>query len=432
MPFIDTAEYVNRRHLLCQQLPENAMAIIPAAPQSIRNGDTHYPYRQHSDFYYLTGFNEPDAVLILLKKGTMRTLIFNLPPDPIKEAWEGKRLAQQGAITELKVDAAFPIQDLEKQLLDLCNAHPIIYYAPGNNTNIDSLLPKHHASSTAESNVISAWCDIRPMIHEMRLVKSDAEIALMRRAADISAVAHLQAMQACKPGIYEYQLEAEIVYTLLKNNCRQMAYPAIIGGGANACILHYQTNKDLLKNNDLVLIDAAGEYHGYAADITRTFPINGKFSAQQRALYEIVLNAQLAGIAEVKPGNAWPQIQQTIIKIITQGLVELKILKGNVDDLIAAKAYQAFYMHNSGHWLGLDVHDVGNYQSNGQPRTLRPGMVLTVEPGIYIAEHPSVDRQWWNIGIRIEDDILVTNDSCEILSHRAPKTIAEIEAVMAK
>jgi Xaa-Pro aminopeptidase len=433
MPIIDPSEYVKRRQRFCQQMLDDAIAIIPAATQAIRNGDAHYAYRQDSDFYYLTGFNEPDAVLILLKQN-QHTILFNRPPDPLKESWEGRRLGQQQAVKELHVDQAYPIQELEQYFARHLPSYQHIYYYLGRHVSFDKYLLPFIAQERKQNRApFSAnLLDIGNILNEMRLIKSPSEIALMRVAADISAQAHLSAMQACKPGLFEYQLEAEIAYTLLHNNCRAMAYPAIIGGGANACILHYSDNSAELINGDLVLIDAAGEYKGYAADITRTFPINGKFSGEQRALYELVLAAQMAGIAVVKPGTAWSEIQQRIVRVITQGLVDLGILKGSVDDLIAIKAYQNFYRHNSGHWLGLDVHDVGSYQNHNISRALIAGMALTVEPGIYIeANTPNVDPRWWNIGIRIEDDIVVTQIGCDILSKRAPKDIAEIESIMA-
>jgi Xaa-Pro aminopeptidase len=277
-----------------------------------------------------------------------------------------------------------------------------------------------------------AFTDITETIHEMRLIKSPAEIALMRKAAEISAQAHIRAMQFCKPGVNEYQLEAEIMYEFQRNGARHPAYTSIVGGGANACILHYISNNEKVKDGELVLIDAGAEYNYYAADITRTFPANGRFSVEQRAIYELVLKSQLAAIKAVRPGAAWPSMQAAIVKVLTQGLIDLGILKGRLNDLIAKEAYFPFYMHKSGHWLGLDVHDAGRYKIDGKWRTLKPGMVLTVEPGIYIsADIPGVHKRWHNIGVRIEDDVLVTAKGCDILSRDVPKSVADIEALMA-
>lgn len=402
MPIISPDEFVRRRQQLMQHMGPNTIAVISAAPECLRNGDAHYPYRQNSHFYYLTGFNEPEAVLVLMPgREQGETILFNRKREPAKEIWTGPRMGQLDAPARLGIDVAYPIDEYESVL------------------------------ATLRQNRLQIT--IEPLLSEMRLFKSPAEIAAMRKAAKISVQAHQQAMQVCKPGMFEYELEAEILHTCYRQGSRAQAYNAIVGSGENSCVLHYDSNNCQIKNGDLVLIDAGCEYENYASDITRTFPVNGKFSAEQRAIYEIVLCAQLAAIAAVKPGVAWQTFQTICARVITEGLVELGLLQGKVEDLIAQRAYVPFYMHSSGHWLGLDVHDVGNYVIENSFRKLEPNMVFTIEPGIYIAPHtPNVDPKWWNIGVRIEDDVLVTADGCEVLSQALPKTVADIEALMTK
>ncbi len=433
---ITQQEYAQRRNALIDKIGKNAIAILPAAPEYFRNGDNHYKFRQNSDFYYLTGFSEPEAVAIFIPgHENGEYLLFNRPRDAFSEIWYGRRAGQQGAVKNYGANHAYQISEFFEKIPELLLNRDTLYLAIGRNPEFDeqilnainTLRTKVRSGVGAPINIIN--CEI--ILHEMRLKKSAAEIETMRKAAQISVAAHIRAMQICKPGMYEYQLEAEMLHEFFKQGCRSVAYDPIIGGGENTCILHYHENNTELKNGDLVLIDAGGEYQNYSSDITRTFPVNGKFSTEQKAIYEIVLSAQLAGIKQVHPGNPWPKIQQTMIQIITEGLVKLGILKGSVNDLIESKTYQTFYMHNSGHWLGLDTHDVGAYQINGKWRELAPGMVLTVEPGIYIAANtPNVDPRWWNVGVRIEDDVLVTKDGNDVLSAGLPKEIAEIESLM--
>jgi Xaa-Pro aminopeptidase len=433
---IKMTEYARRRKQLMQKIGPKGIAIIASAPISRRNGDSDYAYRQQSDLYYLTGFDEPEAVAILApKRKGGEFILFNRVRDRDKEIWEGVRAGQEGACKKFGADAAHPFSDLEKLLPELLDKREQMHFSIGIDKNFDKIIL--NAINKVRGKIRNGMqsplsvVDLTESIHEMRLIKSPAEINLMRKAAQISAQAHTRAIRYCKPGMHEYELEAEIMHEFQRNGARFAAYSSIVGSGANSCILHYISNDQMIKKGDLVLIDAGAEYQCYAADITRTFPAGGRFSPEQKAIYEIVLKSQLAGLKAVKPGASWPSIQDIIVKVITTGLVELGILKGNVRDLIEKQAYFPFYMHKSGHWLGLDVHDAGRYKINGKWRTLKPGMVLTVEPGIYIsADIPGVNKRWHNIGVRIEDDVLVTAKGCEVLSRDAPKEISEIEALM--
>ncbi|KTD11937.1 proline aminopeptidase P II [Legionella gratiana] len=432
---ISPQEYQTRRRTLTQKLLEGSIAIIPAAHESLRNGDTHYRFRQESNFYYLTGFNEPDALLVLISGSTPQSILFNRPRNPAEEQWTGKRLGQDGALSELGMSAAFPIECISEELPKLLSGKTAIYYALARNSEVEEIimqaLMKGKNQVRRGVKIPEQLCDLEPILGEMRLFKSEAELELMRRAADISVKAHKQAMRRCKHLEHEYQLEAELIYEFSRQGCRSVAYDPIVGGGENACILHYTDNSKPLRQGDLVLIDAGGEFENYAADITRTFPVNGKFSLEQKSIYELVLKAQKAGIAAIKPGLPWNEIQQIMLRILTEGLCELGILQGNVDELIVKEAYKPFYMHNSGHWLGLDVHDIGCYKINNEWRPLEPGMVLTVEPGLYISSNtPGVDKRWWNIGVRIEDDVVVTKTGHEVLTAALPVDVHEIEALM--
>lgn len=432
---IAPAEFAQRRQQLLEQVGKNGIAIIFAAAEYSRNGDNHYPFRQHSSFYYLTGFNEPDAVAVFIPgRVEGEYLLFNRPNDAVMELWNGRRAGQAGACKDYGAAQAFPNTEFESQLPELLQGRERLYLLLGQNpvqeqlvmAGLNKVAAKVRSGVKAPAEIVN----LEIFLGEMRLKKSPAEIAIMREAAKISAHAHQRAMSACRPGLCEYHLEAELLAEFVRNGSRAVAYESIIGAGANACILHYRDNNAPLKAGDLVLIDAGCELQGYAADITRTFPINGRFSPEQKAVYEVVLDAQLAGLEQVRPGVAWNRIQEVIIQRLTEGLVSLGILQGNIAELIEQKAYLPFYMHNSGHWLGLDVHDVGVYKVNGEWRPLESGMVLTVEPGLYIRPHENVDKRWWNIGVRIEDDVLVTAEGCEILSKDVPKTISEIEALM--
>ncbi|PWY54641.1 Xaa-Pro aminopeptidase [Legionella qingyii] len=432
---ISQQEYLTRRNQLAKKLPEGSIAIIPAAREVLRNGDTHYRFRQDSNFYYLTGFNEPDALLVLICGADTQSILFSRTRNPAEEQWTGKRLGQDGALAVLGMHAAFPIDSVAEELPKLLSGKSAVYYALARNSDLEKTIMQSLVALKGQVRrgikVPGHLCDLEPILGEMRLFKSDAELDLMRRAATISVKAHEHAMRRCKHLEHEYQLEAELIYEFSRHGCRSVAYDPIVGCGENACILHYTDNNKPLHRGSLVLIDAGGEYENYAADITRTFPINGKFSPEQKSIYELVLKAQKAGIAAVKPGLPWNAVQQIMIRILTEGLCALGILQGDVDELVAIEAYKPFYMHNSGHWLGLDVHDCGLYKVNGEWRPLEPGMVLTVEPGLYISSNiPGVDKRWWDIGVRIEDDVVVTKTGHEVLTAALPVEVDEIEALM--
>ncbi|MCR9191454.1 MAG: Xaa-Pro aminopeptidase [Gammaproteobacteria bacterium] len=422
-----------RRQALAEHLPPHSVAIIPAAKELLRNGDAHYRFRQHSDFYYLTGFQEPDAVLILSAAPQSQSILFTRPRRPSEEQWTGKRLGPEEASTVLGVDLAYSLEDLDAQLPEVFLDKKSIVYAIGQEHLWDERLIKalHQAQSQLRSGVTApdAMLDLVPMMGELRLKKTALEIELMREAARITVTAHQRAMRACRHLQYEYELEAELLYEFFRHGSRAPAYDSIVASGNNACTLHYTANDGPLTQGELVLVDAGAEFRSYAADVTRTYPVNGTFSAEQRLIYDLVLTAQKAGIAAVRPGEPWDLAQRVIVEIITQGLKDLNILKGDVQDLIAQQAYKPFYAHNSGHWLGLDVHDVGRYRLDEAWRALEPGMVLTVEPGIYISEGmEGVDPRWWGIGVRIEDDILVTAEGHDNLTAALVSEAVEIEA----
>jgi Xaa-Pro aminopeptidase len=429
-------EFVKRRKKIIKKIGRSGIVILPAAPVAARNGDYDYPYRQNSDFYYLTGFEEPEAAAIIApnrKEGEF--ILFNRIRHRQEEIWTGMRAGQEGACKLFGADEAYPISELEKKLPELLEGREEVYYTIGLDRDFDKIVlaAMNKIRGKIRGGISSpiVFKDITDTLHEMRLIKSPAEIQLMRKAAEITAAAHTRAMQACKPGINEYHLEAEIIHEFQRNGARYPAYTSIVGSGGNSCILHYNENNKSIDKNSIVLIDAGCEYHYYASDVTRTFPANGRFSKEQKAIYEIVLAAQQAGIQAVRPGASWPAMQTAIVKVITQGLIHLGILKDKLDAAIEKEAYSPFYMHKSGHWLGIDVHDVGRYKIKGKWRVLRPGMVLTVEPGIYISsDMQEVDKRWHNIGVRIEDDILVTAKGHEVLSRQAPKEIEAIEALM--
>lgn len=431
------ADFANRRKQLMKKIGPTGLVILSAAPISMRNHHHEYPYRQNSDFYYLTGFEEPEAVLVLApKRKEGEFILFNRVRDRAEEIWNGYRAGQKGACKTYGADQAFPISDLKSKLPELFADRKEIYYLTGESKKFDSLII--NSLNTIRGKIRSgasapiALVDLRPLLHEMRLFKSANEIAIMRTAAQISADAHIRAMEFCKPGMNEFQLEAEITHEFQRQGARNHAYTPIVGSGASSCILHYIDNNKKIKNGDLVLVDAGCEYQNYASDVTRTFPANGRFSPEQRAIYDIVLAAEIAGIEAVRPGTPWQKIEEITVKIITQGLIDVGLLKGRLNALLENKAYLPFYMHSSGHWLGLDTHDAGQYKIDNKWRKLQPGMIRTVEPGIYIsADIPGVHKRWHNIGIRIEDDILVTAKGNEVLSCDAPKTINEIETLMA-
>ena len=428
-------EYQQRRSALAKQLKPNSIAIIPAAKEILRNGDAHYRFRQDSNFWYLTGYNEPEALLVIIAGGKAESILFNRKKDAAREQWEGRRLGQQQAGAVLGVQQAFPIDEVKAHLLTMMSDADIIYYPqsayPDWQSLITELLLTLKQSARKGMSAPSTMIDVEPLLSELRLFKSDAEISLLKKAARISAAAHIRAMQYCNSCENETQLEAHLCYEFNRNGCRAVAYQPIVGSGENSCILHYGDNDASLKKDALVLIDAGGEYGNYAADITRTFPVNGRYSDAQRTVYQWVLKAQQAGIACIKPGVRWDTVQHTMIKILVMGLLDMGILEGDMESLIESKAYLPYYMHNSGHWLGLDVHDCGAYKKDGQWRVFEPGMVLTVEPGLYLSSSlPGLDKRWHGIGVRIEDDILVTKDGHENLSADVPVEIDAIEALM--
>jgi len=416
---------------------DESIAIIPTASVYIRNRDVEYPFRPDSDFCYLTGYPEPEAVAVLIPdRHHGEYVLFCRENDPVMETWNGRRAGLDGAIECYGADDAFPIGDMDEILPGLLEDRQRIFYTMGNNSMFDQRVLGwvNQVRKRARTGVNAPDEFISPnhLLHEMRLYKSRAEIAAMRKAAKISAAAHRRAMQMCRPGMMEYQIEAELKYTFMKLGAQETAYPPIVGGGANSCILHYTENNQVLNDGDVLLIDAGSEYNGYASDISRTFPVNGKFSSAQREVYELVLKAQSAAIGKIKPGNHWNEPHEAAIEVLTAGMVELGILKGRLRQLIKDQAYTKYYMHRTGHWLGMDVHDVGDYKVEGEWRTFEPGMVMTVEPGIYLpASSKGLAKKWRNIGIRIEDDVLVTRTGNDILSKDAPKSVKEIEAMMA-
>lgn len=425
--------FAQRRHTVLQQMDSSGVAVLAASTLKTRNSDVSYPFRQNSNFYYLTGLSQPEAVLVLLpNRAEGETVLFCPKEDPERDLWEGPQVGPQLACAEYGADQAFEINTLFERLIELLSDRSVLYFDLGGRLDqvvveaINKVKQKQRKGIRAPQQIQS----IAALLAEMRCVKAPYEQALIRQACQISVDGHRQAMQLCQPGLTEYQLEASLVHSFMIQGARSVAYPSIVGGGRNACTLHYIDNRDLLREGDLVLIDAGAEWQGYAGDITRTFPVSGRFSAAQTLLYELVLATQLSVIELVKPGLPWGELQTVAIKRLTQGLLDLGILKGGLDEMIETKAYRKYYMHNIGHWLGLDVHDVGAYKVENQWRALQPGMVFTVEPGLYIPEEADVPEQWQGIGIRIEDDILVTDSGCEILTQALPKNIADIEALM--
>jgi Xaa-Pro aminopeptidase len=424
-----------RAHLL-KAMGEGVL-ILATAPEAIRNRDAHYPYRFDSHFYYLTAFPEPEAVLVLIAARAgkrARHILFCREKNPEREIWDGFRHGPQAAKEVFGFDAAYPYAELDKRLPQLLENQPRVCYPFGADTAWDARVMGwiNAVRSKARAGVAApaAITDAHALIDEMRLFKDAHEIELMQRAADISADAHIAALRACKPGMGEWEIEAELLRAFRQGGCEAPAYTPIVAGGANACVLHYVSNDKPLNDGDLLLIDAAGEYHGYAADITRAFPVNGRFSGPQKDAYEIVLAAQAAAIEAVQPGNTWNAPHEAALRVLTQGLVDLKLLQGEVDGLIASEAYKPYYMHRTGHWLGLDVHDAGEYKQAGDWRVLEPGMALTVEPGLYLRPGKDVPETLENIGIRIEDDVLVTPEGRRVLTEAAPKSVKEIEEVM--
>ncbi|PKG39459.1 Xaa-Pro aminopeptidase [Psychromonas sp. Urea-02u-13] len=428
--------FQQRRIQFIKKMQVNSMALFPASAETIRNNDCEYPFRQNSDFHYLSGFDEPDAILMLIKNAdSHQVILFNRKKDKSAEIWHGYRLGQAAAITQLSVDEAYPVDEFETQLESMLNGVDALYYPMFQSDSLDAsiktIVNKLRVSKRRGAIAPRCYFDCLPLLHEMRVIKSEAEAKLLAEAAEISASGHVRAMQTCHVGMWEYQLEAEIKHQFALQGTRDVAYNSIVAGGNNACILHYTENDKQLKDGDLVLIDAGAEYQGYAGDITRTFPVNGTFTEHQATLYQLVLDIQVAAINQVKPGVALVDINKSVVERLVDGLLLLGLLSGDRETLIEDESYKAFYMHGIGHYLGLDVHDAGDYGTLENPRLLEAGMAITIEPGLYVSHDADVEDCWKGIGIRIEDDLLVTEHGAEVLSADVPKTIDEIEALMA-
>lgn len=433
---VSAAEHRRRRKRLMELCGEGAIVIVPAAPERIRNNDAHYPYRQDSDFVYLTGFEEPEAVLVLVPgRAAAETILFCRERDRAREQWDGARLGPEDAPARLLLDDAFPIADIDDILPGLVEGRDRVYYHFGRDQEFDlrvlGWINRVRAEVRRGARAPHEIIALGFLLHELRLFKSPAEIRVMRRSAEIAAEAHRRVMEICRPGITEFEIEAEILHCFRRHSAVP-SYESIVAAGSNACVLHYRANRDELKDGDLLLVDAGAEFGWYASDITRTIPVNGRFSPEQRAIYELVLAAQRAAIAEARPGRHWDDIHQAAVRTLSAGLIELGLLKGSLKKVIAEERYKDFYMHKTGHWIGLDVHDVGDYRIDGHSRVLEPGMVMTVEPGIYIApDLKQVPAKWRGIGVRIEDDVLVSKDGPVVLTEGVAKDPEEIEAAMA-
>lgn len=429
----ETSVYARRRSRLAAHM-QSGVAIVPTAPERVRNRDAHYPYRFDSYFYYLTGFREPEAVLVVVAGEQTKSLLFCRDRDPEREVWDGFRHGPAAAKEIFGFDETHAIDEIDALMPDLLANQTTVFCHLGADSAWDARVLGwiNEVRNRARSGVAAPReiKDVHAALDEMRVIKSAGELAVMRRAAEISAGAHRRAMRAARPGRAEYEIEAELLHEFRRHGAQAPAYTPIVAAGANACVLHYVENAGVLADGDLLLIDAGCELDGYASDITRTFPVNGKFSGPQKDVYELVLAAQTAAIAEVRPGNTWDRPHEAAVKVLAQGFIDLGLLSGSVEQAIETEAYKKFYMHRTGHWLGLDVHDAGDYKQDGKWRALRPGMVLTVEPGCYIRAGDGVPETFANIGMRIEDDVLVTDDGHEVLTVAAPKTVAEIESVM--
>lgn len=432
---IDRTTFVKRRQAFMEAIGPRATAIIASPPESRRNGDVTYPFRQSSDLYYLTGFREPGAVLVLRPGDEEeRVVLFVRPRDPEREIWDGHRAGVEGAVADFGADKSYPIAELTERLPGLCSNIDDLHYSVGIDADFDRTLlamvaglrARERRGRRAPRRII----DPMATLHEMRLIKEPGEIEVMREAAAITAEAHRAAMQLAAPGKSEQMLEAIIDYTFRRRGGMGPGYPSIVGAGDNATILHYIENSAPLGDGDLVLIDAGCEYDFYTADVTRTFPVSGQFSGPQRAVYEVVLDAQLAAIAMTRPGVTLDAIHDETVRRLAQGMIDLGLLEGSVDARIEDESYKKFYMHRTSHWLGIDVHDVGTYLTDtGDPRPLSPGMVITIEPGLYVArDADNVPDEFRGIGVRIEDDLLVTESGVDNLTADTPKTIADIEA----
>ena len=434
-----------RRARLMAQMAPGAVAVLPTAQEVARNSDSDYPYRHDSYFYYLSGFTEPESVVVLVAArgdAPARAILFCREKNAEREIWDGFRHGPEAALAAFGFDATFPIAALDAQMeLLLANA-PALYYALGANAELDARVRRWLAAVRRQARLgvtaPAAAHDLLPLLDEMRLLKDEGELATLRRAAAISGRAHARAMRATRPGMHEYEIEAELLYEFRRSGAQHPAYSSIVAAGANACVLHYSANNAQCRDGELLLIDAGCELDGYASDITRTYPVNGRFTAPQRDLYELVLAAQAAALHAIKPGHPYQAIHDAALQVLAQGMLDLGLIDkskaGNAADVIASKSHLQFYMHGTGHWLGMDVHDVGQYrdvQAEGKPsRALQAGMVLTVEPGIYVRPAEGVPERFWNTGIRIEDDVIVTPTGHTIISAAAPKSVADIEHLM--
>ncbi len=429
-----------------RRMDPNSVAIIPAAREAVRSHDTNYRYRQNSDFFYLTGFEEPDAIAVIAPSKTPKFTLFVRPRDPEREIWDGYRAGVEGAKNDYSADEAFPVAEFDEKLAEILDGPASLYYAFGNsNPEIDQKIIRQLAlmreTNRKPLEPPQAIVDPSSIIHEMRVIKSEAEVEIMQRAADIAAEAHVEAMKAVRPGMQEYEVEALIEAVFRRHGAAGPSYTSIIGSGANATVLHYISNQGTLRDGDLLLVDAGAEYKGYASDITRTFPINGRFTDAQREIYDLVLETQMSCIDMVRPGVRLEDLKTHSVEMLTEGMVRLGLLKGDPKKLIEEKKYMQFYMHNLGHFLGIDVHDAGRYYFNGESRPAEPGMVMTIEPGLYISPdtknipegfNQDVPAKYLGIGVRIEDDVLVTENGSQVLTDKVPKDPGEIEALMAK
>ena len=429
----DISVFQRRRSALAQTMGAG-VAVIPTAPERTRNRDAHYPYRFDSYFYYLTGFREPEAVLVVVAGKEPKSILFCREKNPDKEVWDGFRYGPEAARSAFGLEEAFPVAQLDADMPQLLADQPTVYCHLGNDPGWDArvLAWVNAVRERVRSGVTAPleFRDVHALLDEMRLIKDAAELEVMRRAAGISAGAHRRAMRSARPGGREHEIEAELLHEFRRHGAQAPAYTPIVAGGERACVLHYVQNDAVLRDGELVLIDAGCELDGYASDITRTFPVNGRFSGAQKDIYGLVLAAQAAAIAAVKPGNSWIAPHEEAVKVLTRGMLDLGLLTGSFDEALEKETYKRFYMHRTGHWLGLDVHDAGSYRQAGKWRPLEPGMVLTVEPGCYIRRADDVPERYAGIGVRIEDDVLVTPEGCEVLTRDAPKVIAEVEEWM--
>lgn len=420
-----------RQHLV--QLMQEGVCIVPTRAEQMRNADTHYPYRFDSSFYYLSGFVEPDAVLVIVATPEPRSVLFCREKDPEREIWEGFHWGPQAAQEMFGVDEAWPVSELDQRLPELLHDHDQLFTVLGHSREWDERISawvnQVRAATRRGIRAPEVWRDVRALVHEMRLFKDEYELGLMRQAAAISARAHERAMRHGRAGQFEYELEAELLHEFTRSGSRSPAYPSIVASGPNACVLHYVENTRQMHDGDLVLIDAGCEWQGYAADITRTWPLAARFTPAQRQLYEVVLRAQQAAIDAARPGAHWNQPHEAAVRVLTEGLIDAGLLTQSLEQALEQESYRRFYMHRTGHWLGLDVHDCGQYKVDGNWRPLQPGMVLTVEPGLYVRPADDIDERFHHIGIRIEDDVLISPAGCEVLTVAAPKDPAELEAL---